>query len=58
MASERDLRRQAARARKAAAHPTEGGDVTDKMLLQLADELDRKADEIKARRRRSKALAG
>jgi hypothetical protein len=39
------LRRKAKMCRRAAAIPTQGGHNADKVLLTLADELEREADE-------------
>ena len=40
----RDLRRKAALCRRAAGIQTEGGSRTDRRLIKLAEELERKAD--------------
>jgi hypothetical protein len=42
------LRRRAAILRQAASHPTEGGKKTDRILLVMAEQLERKADETEA----------
>ena len=41
-----DLRQKASRHRKLASIPTNGGHCTNRLLLQLADHLDRQAVEL------------
>jgi hypothetical protein len=38
-----NLRRRADRARRAASHPTEGSNKTDRLLLEMAERLERDA---------------
>jgi hypothetical protein len=46
MTDARDLRKRAAQARRAASVKTTGGQAADRHLLELANQLDRDADEI------------
>ena len=46
MGSVHDLRKQASLCRKAAGAPTEGGHRTNRMLIWMAEQLERQAEEL------------